>query len=99
MQRLNARKLLTATAGLATVSYLGTTSCSLSASSGNLMAMTPEDGSGGEQATGGDGSGGAYSGGNLMAPGGSSSDCDASAHAGEGGEGGNGEGGRGCVVR
>jgi len=68
---LNPRKLLKATAGLAAVSYLGITSCGGEVSSGNLMAPA---GTGGEQTTGadsggnGDGTGGYYSSGNLVAP-------------------------------
>jgi len=61
----NPRKLLTATAGLATVSYLGTTSC------GGDIAEPK--GSGGAQMTGdGDGdatgTGGYYTSGNLVPP-------------------------------
>ena len=89
-KRLNPRKLLTATAGLAAVSYMGTTACGQS-TSGNLMA--PDfDGSGGEGATsattGEDGSGGYnYSSGNLVAP--YYPECEV-AQGGAGGEGGDG---------
>ena len=98
VRTLNARKLLTATAGLATVSYLGTTSCTSSTSSGNLMAP---DGTGGEQSTGsgGDGSGGYYyTSGNLVAPeGGACGDLDQAGNGGDGGDGGADD--EACIVR
>jgi hypothetical protein len=108
----SSRRVLVATAGLAAVSYVGTTACGQT-SAGNLMG--PIDGSGAMVSTGGiDGSGatvsaggtggpsgtGAFSSGNLMPypTGGVGGACsdDAGGAAGEGGAGGDGEP---CVLK